>query len=112
MPPGSAAQAGANPILVNVAVALVSLVNPQTHGGMRRALVSAFAGATSFAMARAVCPHVVEVADFTEDEKELLRKACTENSRIARAYGVANAISTAFGSPRPPEEPQADDVPF
>jgi len=100
------------PAALAASLVKVLLVNPQTHGEMRRALVSAFAGATSFAMARAVCPHVVEVADFTEDEKELLRKACTENSQIARAYGVANAISTAFGSPRPAEEPQADDVPF
>ncbi len=87
------------------------LVNPQTHGEMRRALVSAFCGASSFRIAIKLCAHVVKVADFTVNEKESLRKACTENDQVAKAYGVAYSIYETFGRPPVPEKTE-DDVPF
>lgn len=86
--------------------------HPQTHGEMRRAFVSAFAEAASFAMARALCGYVVKIKDLTEEEKALLRTACTENSQVARAFSVPEAIYEAFGKPAALEAPKEDDMPF
>jgi len=98
-----------------LAIAIVNglLTNPQTHGEMRRALVSAFAGATSFAMAIALRKLVVEITDFTDEEKVTLQNACTENDQVDGAFGVAEAIYKVFGKPRAPEpRHDPDDVPF
>ncbi len=88
------------------------LINHQTHGEMRRALVSAFAEATSYSMAIAISKHVVKVTDFTEEEKDALKKACKENSQVAGAFGVSDVIYNSFGKPPAPKEKKTDDVPF
>jgi hypothetical protein len=88
------------------------LANPQTHGEMRRALVSSFCGAKSFPMALALLPLVVKVTDFTGDEKAALRSACFENSQVSGAYGVPDAIFRTFGRPLAEGAKEADDVPF
>jgi hypothetical protein len=79
------------------------LTNPQTHGEMRRALVTAFRGATSFPMALALRDYVIAVTDFTDEEKMALRSACVENAQVAGAYGVRAAIYNAFGEPPDPK---------
>lgn len=101
-----------NPDDLAVSIVNALLTNSQTHGEMRRALILAFCGATSFAMARALCPIVVKVTDFTEDEKAALRKACTENSQVSGAYLVPNAIFRTFGRPLTEEAKEADNAPF
>jgi hypothetical protein len=100
------------PAVLAASIVDALLVNPQTHGEMRRALISAFCGATSFSMALVLYHHVVRVVDFTEEEKEALRKACTENSQVAGAYGVADAIYKIFGGPPTAKKTEVDDVPF
>jgi hypothetical protein len=90
------------------------LTNPQTHGEMRRALVAALSGATSYPMALALRDHIIEVTDFTDEEKTALRLACKDNGQVAGAWGVSEAIYKAFGKP-PPVKAKAskgDDVPF
>ncbi len=98
------------PLAASVVDAL--LVNTQTHGEMRRALVFAFDGATSFAMAHALRRHVVEVTDFTDEEKVTLQKACRENSQVSDAFGVPDATYSTFGRPAVLAKAKADDVPF
>lgn len=90
------------------------LTNPQTHGEMRRALVTAFCEANSFSMALTLRDHVIEVTDFTEEEKTALRNACVGNDQVSGAYGVRTAIYKLFGkAPEPkPIVHQEDDVPF
>jgi len=79
------------------------LANPQTHGEMRRALVTAFCEASSFPMALSLRDHIIEVTDFTEEEKTALRNACMENAQVSGAYGVRTAIYKAFGKPPEPK---------
>jgi hypothetical protein len=86
--------------------------HPQTRGEMRRALVSAFTDASSFSMAIALSKRVIQIRDLTEDEKESLRTACTENSQVARAHGVRDTIYKALGKPAALAAPKEDDVPF
>ncbi len=74
------------------------LTNPQTHGEMRRALVSAFGAAVSYSMALTLRDHIIEVMDFTDEEMTALRNACTENDQVSGAYGVSSAIYKAFGN--------------
>jgi hypothetical protein len=101
------------PAELATAIVKALLANTQTHGEMRRSLVKAFSEADSFNMAIALRWLVVEVADFTEDEKASLRKACTENDQVAGAFNVAKAIYAVFGKPQLPEPAQVnDDVPF
>lgn len=96
------------------AIKKILLNNPQTHREMRRALVSAFSDVTSFNSAIMLSKIIVQIADFTEEEKIALRNACKENSQVSGAFGVPKAIYNAFG--KPPEPPAArdegDDVPF
>ena len=42
---------------------------------------------------------VVEVEDFTEEEKVLLRKACTKNRNVSGAFGVSESIYEHVGRP-------------
>ena len=81
---------------------------------MRRALVAAFCDAHSYPMALTLRNHIIEVADFTDDEKAALRSACENNDQVAGAYGVSKAIYETFGKPPTPAPKQAegDDVPF
>ena len=90
------------------------LTNPQTHGEMRRALVTAFCEASSFLIALTLRDHIIEVTDFTEEEKTALRNACVENDQVSGAYGVRTAIYKVFGKPPEPKPivHQGDDVPF
>jgi len=99
-----------------LAVSLVDalLVNPLTHGEMRRVLVSALGTATSQGMARALCLHLLKVSDFSVEEVAALWKACSENAQVSLAHGVPDAIYKKLG--RPPETKRMavieDDVPF
>jgi len=105
--PGTLAQ----PKAVARTIVDVLVKQPQTHGEMRRALVAAFTQATSYAMARTLGQYVVRLEDLTEEEKELLRSACTENSQVAEAFGVPSAIYKAVGKPAAPESAK-EEVPF
>ena len=73
------------------------LANTQTHMEMRRSIVTAFSEANSFSMAIALRRLIVDVTDFTDEEKVTLRKACAENDQVGGAFGVAKAIDAAFG---------------
>jgi len=86
------------------------LRNRQTRGHMRRALVEAFENSDSFATAKRLKQIVVAISDFTDEEKERLRKACTENDQVADSWGVVDAIYEAFGGRK--AKTYDDDVPF
>ena len=90
------------------------LTNPQTHGEMRRALVAAFCDADSYSMALTLRDHIIELTDFTEEEKTAFRKACTENDQVSGAYGVSTAIYKVFGKPPGPKPivQEGNDVSF
>ncbi|MBI5770008.1 MAG: toll/interleukin-1 receptor domain-containing protein [Verrucomicrobia bacterium] len=100
------------PLAIGIVNAL--LLSPQTHGEMRRALVAAFTGAESYVMAQALTPIVLTVGDFTAEEKDALRVACTSNSNVAKAHYVSEKIYKTFGAP--PAAKSADvldeEVPF
>jgi hypothetical protein len=87
----------------------VLIKNQQTHGEMRRALAFAFSNASSFAMAKALCAHVVQINDFTEEEIATLQNACTANGQVANAFDVPSAIYQKFGKPELPKE---EEIPF
>ena len=89
------------------------LANTQTHSEIRRSLVSAFTKAGSYEMAKRLKSLIVEIKDFTEEEKEILIKACTENSQVADAFGVFKAIYAAFGkTPESKPEKVEHEIPF
>lgn len=100
------------PVALAEALVEALLFNAQTHGTMRRALVSAFCGATSYAMAKTLQEHVVRVPDFTDEEKDALRRACTENSQVRDAFHVPAAIDRAFGRAQTAERAEVNDIPF
>jgi hypothetical protein len=85
-----------------------------TQGEMRRVLVAAFCEAQSYPMALALRDHIIEVTDFTDEEKTALRSACKDDDQVAGAWPVPEAIYRAFGKPRrpPARKEEADDVPF
>ncbi|MCS6245239.1 MAG: toll/interleukin-1 receptor domain-containing protein [Opitutus sp.] len=87
------------PAVLASAIVDALLLNPQTHGEMRRSLVSSFEAATSFQMAKALRVSFGGISDFTDDEKERLRRACMENDQVKNAFGVAEAIFQTFGKP-------------
>jgi hypothetical protein len=89
------------------------LTNPQTHGEMRRALVAAFSEADSFLMALRLRDQILDVTDFTDEEKAALRNACQANDQVAGAHRVPESIYKAFGKPVPAANPnESDAVPF
>jgi hypothetical protein len=88
------------------------LTNHQTHGQMRRLLVAAFSGSLSFEMSKALLHHILDVQDFTDEEKVTLQKACTENGQVSAAFGVPDAIYRTFGKPAEAKKAEIDDVPF
>ena len=95
------------------AIVRTLLTNSQSCREMRRALVAAFAKATSFDMAEIVSRLLVTTTDVTDEERDVLWKACTENAYVVNAVGVADAIYAAVGTP-PASEPSMvhDDIPF
>lgn len=99
------------PKALAASLANILLLNPQTHGEMRRAIVSAFAGAQSYLMAQALRKTIITITDFTDEEKATMLKACTENPNVADAHYVPEAIKKAFGPP-PAPQPNEEDVPF
>ena len=98
------------PLATSIAKAL--LANSQTHGEMRRSLVKAFSEAVGYKMAIALQRLVVEVTDFTDEEKESLKKTCTENRQVAGAYNVTEAVYAAFGAPPLSTPTGEDEIPF
>lgn len=103
-----------NPERLSALIVQSLLTNQLTHGEMRRALVSAFRKASSSQMALALQTHIVEVNDFTDDEKAILIRACKENDNVAEAFGVNDSIYEKFGKPSDPTlvRENLDDVPF
>jgi len=73
------------------------LRNHLTRREMREALVGAFAKSNSFAMARRLKDLVRQIDDFTDEEKQRLRQACTTNRQVFDSYGVVDAIYEAIG---------------
>jgi hypothetical protein len=103
----------AKPVPLAQEITLALLRNSQTHGQMRRSLVSAFTASDCFAMAKILKNIIVEIEDITDEEKEALRKACTENSQVSGSRGVPDGIYGAFGKPQKVENQcEVDDIPF
>jgi hypothetical protein len=100
------------PSVLAIAVVSALLRNKQTHGVMRRSLVASFRDANSHVMAQALRKIIVKVTTFTDEEKAILRNACTENKNIADAYYVPDAIYKAFGKPTVVAESLDEEVPF
>jgi hypothetical protein len=90
------------------------LANPQTHGEMRRALVTALCGSASYTQSIMLRDYIPEIVDFTEKEKAAMREACEKNDQLSDAYKVSETIYKAFGKPQKPaaESPESVDVPF
>lgn len=86
-----------NPNALATSIVTALLTHRLTRGNMRRSLVAAFAEASSFEMARNLRNHLITVDDFTEDEKTMLRRACTENGQVSKAFGVPEAIYGHIG---------------
>ena len=101
------------PDALALSIVNVLLTSTRTHGEMRRSLVKAFSVSRSYTMAISLKNLLVEITDFTDEEKEVLRKTCTENSQVAGAFGVSNAIYATFGkTPDPEPETVEDEIPF
>jgi len=88
--------------------------NPQTHGEMRRALVTAFCTAGSYPHAIMLRDYIPEITDFTDEEKAAMRNACETNNQLSNAHKVPETIYKAFGKPVKAVEslPEGADVPF
>lgn len=75
------------------------ITNRQTQGEMRRAAIKAFVVSRSFVQSQALRSVIVTIADFADEEKLELQKACVENSQISGAFGVSEAIYKIVGRP-------------
>jgi hypothetical protein len=94
-------------------IAKTLIINPQSHGDMRRALIHAFVNASSAEMATSSCRMLENVSDATEEEKILLWEACATNSHVASAGDVQKTIYELFGPPPTKNEPVIDNrLPF
>jgi len=100
------------PLALASALVDALLLNVQTHGEMRRAIVSTFREAKSHITAQTLRKLIVKITDFTDEEKDAMLKACKENRNVAGAWYVPEAIYSAFGKPATPEPKEEDDVPF
>lgn len=101
------------PNVLATAIVGALLRNTQTHVEMRRSLVASFRNASSHVMAQALRKIIVNVTTFTNEEKSMLRAACTENKNVAGAYYVPDAIYKVFGKPAVAVEKSLDEeVPF
>ncbi len=74
-----------DPVALSERVMQALLLNRQTRGHMRRALVGRFEQSDSFAEAKRLKQIVVAINDFSEEEKDRLRKACVENDQDAES---------------------------
>jgi hypothetical protein len=93
------------------------LLNPRTHHEMRWALALAFRDAPSYVAAQSLRKLIVNITDFTDGEKVVLRTACANNGNVRNAHNVPDAIYGAIGRPpemRPPAAQATgdDDIPF
>jgi hypothetical protein len=91
------------------------LANPQTHGEVRRALAKAFCESVSFNQSIQLRDYILNIADFTDEEKTAMRDACESNYQLTNAYKVSETVYKAFGKPKkkPANAPQeSDDEPF
>jgi hypothetical protein len=93
------------------AITKILLRTGQVRSAMRTALVVAFELSSSFAVAKRLKSLVLEVADFREDEKDRLRKACSTNRQVRDAHGVPQAIYNEFGA-TPATDAATDDLSF
>jgi hypothetical protein len=95
------------------AIVKTLVANPQTHGEMRRALINAFTKASSCDMAKVLCGLMATVTDITDEERDALWRACTDNAQVANTVGVPDVIYAAFGTPPAPQPNEVhDDIPF
>ena len=80
---------------------------------MRRALVAAFAAVFTYKQAKLVSEILVQLTDFTDEEKSAIWKAYDDNSQIKDSYGVRGALVQAIGS-QPIKKVVAveEDIPF
>ncbi len=84
-----------------------------TRTRTRLGLMTAFSGAETWASAKALCAHIINLTDFTEKEKEILWTACASNNQVSNAFGVTGKIYALIGKPPPPKVIEADsDIPF
>jgi hypothetical protein len=90
------------------------LANPQTHGEMRRALVTAFCNAKSYPHAIMLRDYIPKITDFTDEEKTTMINACETNDQLSNAHKVPETIYKVFGKPVKLSEvpPEGADVPF
>lgn len=94
--------------IVNVLLSI-----PRTHGEMRRSLVKAFSVAGSYTRAISLKNLLIEITDFTEEEKVSLLNACRTNSNVANAFHVPTAIYATIGkTPEPNKKKVEDEIPF
>ena len=95
-------------------IVITLIENSQTHREMRRAIVKAFFASRSFVQSQALRAIVVTIADFTDDEKSELQRACVENYHVSNAHYVADTIFNIVGRPvEPAPTPSTDlDLPF
>lgn len=101
------------PKVLAVRTAEALFANRQTHGEMRRAVINAFAGASSGAMAKALCQLLVSIKDITEQERATLWQACSANPHVANSQGACTSIYSAFGTPPKPQPSAiAEEIPF
>lgn len=101
-----------NPVPLAESITQTLLRNNQTHGHMRRALVEAFGNSDSFATAKLLKDIVLQIEDFTDEEKTSLLESCKENNQVSGSWGVADAIYIAFGAPESAKTTRDDEIPF
>ena len=64
-------------------------------------------------MAKALRSLIVEINDFTAEEKEIIWKACAENKEVIDAFDVVGPIYHAIGeTPQPKPITIDDEIPF
>ena len=77
------------------------LTHVTTRSQMRKAIISAFAGAESYVNAIALSKYIASMKDFTTIEKESINRGCQVNGQVYNAIGVVSRVCTAIGLPKP-----------
>lgn len=90
----------------------VLLWNRQTQAEMRRALVAAFSKVNTYKRALTISKILLELSDFTDDEKSTIWQALAENSQISDAHRLPEAIVRAIGKPPVKVATTDEDIPF